>query len=174
MVDEKILEKTTAQLVSLYSSVGQAKLEHKSKQVEITVKSLINENAKNVLKMWDVHPSIAGTVKVEKPLPVASDRSVIAVVIEGCPSISDVYDLKSYAEVITPDYAFLISTKPFEEDLHVYLEEELHILKYLTKGTSILSGTKPIIILYRDKSGELTIDKELSVGDPFDPRHMWS
>ena len=174
MVDNQIREKLSNLLSDLFSAVGQSAIEHDTDSVAKIVKSIISEDAKKVLKMWDNNPTLVGTVKIEKPLPATSDRSIIAVIVDGSPSLSDVYDLKSFAEVITPDYAFLISTKKFEKDLHKYMKDQPHILKYLTKGTSFLSGTKPIIVMYIDESDRLVMDSEISIGDPFDPIHMWS
>ena len=174
MVDNQALEKISDLLGDMFTSVGQCSLEHNPDSVTKIVRSIISDDAKKVVKMWNANPTLVGTAKIEKPLPATSDKSVIAVVVDGSPSLSDVYDLKSYAEVITPDYAFLISTKKFEKDLHVYMEAQPHILKYLTKGTSFLSGTKSIIVMYLDKDDNLLLDSEINTSNPFDPKHMWS
>ena len=172
-IEEEFLKKVEAQLKKSFEAVGNCELYTDPDVIQQKVRESAKELAKPVIESWEQYPEMVGEVSVEKPLPSASKRTVLVEIVSGRPTLKEVYRLKRYAEVITPDYAFIISEKPFSEEIKLFLRENIHVLKYLIEGTTAFSGSKPIVAM-RLENDTLMRDEDMSPADPFDPKHMWT
>ncbi len=167
------MKRVEAQLKKSFEAVGSCELYTHPDVIREKVREAAKELAKPVIESWEQYPEIVGEVSIEKPLPSASKRTVLVEIVSNRPTLKEVYRLKRYAEVITPDYAFIISEEPFDNDTKIFLRENIHVLKYLIEGTTAFSGSKPIVALSLEND-VLVRDENMSPADPFDPKHMWT
>jgi hypothetical protein len=173
-VSEGFQKKIVQALEAAFQAIGLCKLEMESNQIEEMIQSHVGDTRLDIIEASMGLPDIAGEVSVEKPLPISAKKMVMIEAIERVPNLEDVYRLKRYAEILAPDYVFLVTKERFAGQLRGFLEEHPHILQFLIKSTTTVSGAREITVGHLDENGELTIDTEISPGDPFNPKKMWS
>jgi hypothetical protein len=172
-IEKELMKRVEVQLKKNFEAVGSCELFTEPDVIKEKVIEAAKGLAKPVIESWEHYPEMVGEVSIEKPLPSASKRTVVVEVVSDRPTLREVYRLKRYAEVITPDYAFIISEKPFDEEIELFLRENIHVLKYLIEGTTAFSGSKPIVAMCLEDD-TLVRDEDISPADPFDPKHMWT
>lgn len=167
------MKRVETQLKKSFEAVGSCELFMDPDMIKEKVIESAKELARPVIESWEQYPEMIGEVSIEKPLPSASKRTVLVEIVSDRPTLKEVYRLKRYAEVITPDYSFFISEKPFDDEIKLFLRENTHVLKYLIEGATAFSGSKPIVAMSLEEDN-LVRDEDMSPADPFDPKHMWT
>ncbi len=167
------IEPIKQELEKRFEAVGSCSLVAEQTSIKKITNELIDQSAMHVVAAWESLPDIIGHVKIQKPLPIREEKTVVARVVDGVPELKDIYTLKRYSEVLSPNYAFLITKKPFDDLTRDYLEHHQHILHFLRKESGALSAGVPIVLMTWDAEGNLVIDDSVGSKNPFDPKHMW-
>lgn len=167
------VEPIKKELEKRFETVGSCSLEADETSIRKTTNELIDQSAMYVVAAWESLPDLIGRVKIQKPLPVREEKTVVVRIVEGVPELKDIYTLKRFSEVLSPNYAFLITKKPFDEQTSDYLENHPHILHFLRKESGALAAGIPIVLMTWDSEGNLVINHSVGSKDPFDPKHMW-
>lgn len=168
------IEPIRRELVKKYEAVGSCSLESDADAIKAFTNELTDTSAIHVVDTWESLPDLVGQVKIQKPLPVREEKVVIARIVEGDPELKDIYTLKRYSEVLSPNYSFLITKKPFDNQTREYLEKHPHILHFLRSASGALASAVPIILMTWDDTEKLVIDSGVVSKNPFDSKHMWT
>ena len=167
------IEPIKQELEKRFETVGSCSLDAEGASVRKIIQDSIDQSAKHVVAAWESLPDIIGHVKIQKPLPVREEKTIIVRIVDGVPELKDIYTLKRYSEVLSPNYAFLVTKKPFDDLTRNYLEHHPHILHFLRKESGALSAGIPIVLMTWDGKSSLELDYTVGIKDPFDPKHMW-
>ncbi|TFF91466.1 hypothetical protein EU545_04005 [Candidatus Thorarchaeota archaeon] len=160
-------------LEEAFQAIGSCSLELNPGDIREMIQDHVGVTGMDIIEASRGMPDIAGEVGVERPLPASNKKMVMIEAVDRAPNLEDVYRLKRYAEILAPDYAFLVAKQRFDGQLREYLEDHPRILQFLIKGTTTVSGAREITVGHVDEKGQFVIDTEVSPGNPFDPKKMW-
>ena len=153
MPNEKLYYETIKELlIKRFRHVGECHLWDTSELLEDKVQRLVRDEAIWFLDSRRRRPDIMGYFKDQK-------RLVLAEVKDDRLKLKEVYQMKQYVDIFWPEFAFLITTKDFNETYHRFLCKRPEILGYM-------GGQKQIHVCYL-KGDELELDSELTRTDPF-------
>jgi len=168
------IEPIKRELEKLYEAVGECSLESDVDSIQTITNGLIDTSAIPVVDTWESLPDLIGQVTIQKPLPIREEKTVIVRIVKGDPELKDIYTLKRYSEVLSPNYSFLITKKPFDNQTREYLENHPHILHFLRSASGALAAAVPIVLMTWDDTEKLVIDSGVVSKNPFDSKRMWN
>ncbi len=153
MPNEKIYyEKIRKLLIKQFRHVGECHLWDTSGTLNDKVQKLVSDEAIWFLDSRRRKPDIMGYFKDQK-------RLVLAEVKDERLKFKEVYQIKQYVDIFWPEFAFLITTKEFNETYHRFLCKRPEILEYMR-------GQRQIHVCYL-RDNELELDSDLTKNDPF-------
>ena len=126
-------------------------------------KKTMDTEAVFILLAEKKRPDLLGYVVEERPLPRVS-KLVVDVKI-GPLDFKDLYQIKLYADMLSPHYAFLISTEKFSEARRRFLQTHPHMIGFGKCGFRM--HNRQITVMKLLKDGALEIDSEICRKNPF-------
>ena len=163
--EEDLYEPIRRALIGGYSKRESCQIWVTADGITEEAKEILNREAVYILEAEKQRPDLLGSVasspnaKHERP-----NEILVVEVKKGAPALKDIYQLKRYAEVLSVDYAFLISEKRFPISKRQFLIANMPILGF---GKCLLFKPAKWISVMLLKNGRLSCDKDLTHVNPF-------
>ena len=158
--EERLYEPIKAALQEKFRAKGICMLEIAARQISDDVKKRFPSTSLLFLKRENMFPDMIGYLELRGLLFKMTKRVVVEVKI-GQMTLSDIYQLKMYAEVLGSYYAFLISPSDLREEQKHDIANSLGVLTFnggLGRGE---------ISIMHFVDGTLSLDEELCKRNPF-------
>ena len=124
-------------------------LEITAKKIPDNIKSILDDEALAIINKEGSFPDLMGWAD-----DIYSKKIVIVEIKINQPTLTDIYQVKRYAEVFSARYTFLVSTKKISEEHKRFLNKKPQIL-------SFSAGCHNIILLsYSVEKNELCSDEK--------------
>lgn len=124
-------------------------LEITAKKIPDNIKSILDDDALAIINKEGSLPDLMGWAD-----DIFSKKIVIVETKINPPTLTDIYQVKRYAEVFSARYTFLVSAKKISEEHQRFLSKKLHILSYSAGYHSIF------LLSYSVEENELYSDEK--------------
>lgn len=131
--EEQLYEPIKDFLYEKFSQFGKCELEITSKKITEKVKKWLDDPALYFIRVEKKLPDIIGRFKPDgsKKLPYGFHEGLIITEVKNKePTVKNITQIKSYAEMFDATFAYLISSKAMIEEIQRFLSKRYLLLSY--------------------------------------------